>query len=1500
MSDTVSLVSDTGLPSNSLREIQTADSGLEEQELAAALHSQGAGPSAGPKTGLEEFKREMVVETPAFTRPLLLNPGAKVLLLGARRKDKSGGEDLGSNFTRLWAFSTRPGGKRIGVRRNLGRVLTDRSYLTKAVIPGPTGKRIYFYQVPENIFGPPERILAYDWSSGNQVQAIQLERDLVTQDMAVGFDEKALYALLFDRSSLRWFIRSIGLKNGKVVKEDLTLVEGGKPEMDSGMPTQFIVSPDDSVFYVTFNSEPNSVHSLDAVTGERKLVFQASDQVVDRYVLGGKRLAVSPDGKTLFVATRHGDIEAFDTQSGRRSARLRLPPESHGPVAAIDLQVESSGSLTVLSVGLGFSPGASWYHRVDRLAELGTGYWGDTLPPGQGAGLEEASLTRRRLGLSQTELGQALAAIGYNNGQQIPPPTISQWETGTHPVPEEVLDLLLQLYTQRAPEHLLKTRQLLGLSQTELGQALAALGYNNSQLVPQETISQWETGTSPVPETVLDLLLQLYTQRAREQLLKTRQRLGLSQAELTQALAAIGYNNGQPVSVTAISSWETGTHPVPEEVLDFLPRLTRRSVESSLRDHVDTLPLGQGAGLEEGVLVGPVAANLLVGPIAMLIDALIYGSTAAPDNIAQLAQALAKGTSERLTVTLLREEHSSQKVTVQKDEPPAHSIIGMLQGLGVDLGKEDVTWYAKAGKVTYNEKKEAFLEITVSAAQGASEADSKPAAVNIWGLSLLWVADVLNERLKAILEKFPEKGAVGLALSGFRTKPLKMAFLEDSVKDETGLAAEIAHHLEHLMPYRTFQPPGWSVTLHRDPKPMGALFKVAKGEIQVPHVPTLMAELRPVPTNDVDAVKRIINLIPLYHAVEGKGHVLTRLLSDEARDVVKKYLQGMMDFKLAAKELQRLSPGDFSNPAEAGQFLVGVWMAVQYDWPIEGADGISFYLRGFLGNALDLLKSPLKLPISVDNDAIEEKAKPFFAQAKEMWAVQGGPALKEEVSGPGQGAGLEELQESGSDFILSERVQRVVHRLNAEGVPWQALLKEVRPRDLVNFPFVEDLVKPVVRAIHEAAKDYIQREQILDELKKRLPQELLARPYGLNLEDYQVGNVMRTFSADDGNFKGKISEAIRNAEPRAEREGRRVQVLVIGAGAGMVVYDIRKQFPSVRLSFINKEPIELGESPDAAAEVFSRYTTLQEKDGAHPFVSKQEAKEFLEYFSKNVLIHDVDQGFPFGDESLDVVLVSMSTFEYIQKKDHLIREVKRILKKGGEGFVNSFASFAMEGMELEEFFATLPEKEFIFIPGLLHVVNRNPSNVFPQLELVSSTSRIVFPGFPQYNNVYRLRNYPWAGLEEVESKPGTQGVDAGYFAASAVEGKSVILLGPSAMEVPGMREAVERLTQEGKFSKRLLVLPSGMIPASSKAAELLEIPPPLALLAYADHEHDAVMNWVLEYFGGLENVSIEKQGLDSLPALIQQILLNLGVPSDTATEEAVRSFLEAVGLEEAA
>ena len=166
---------------------------------------------------------------------------------------------------------------------------------------------------------------------------------------------------------------------------------------------------------------------------------------------------------------------------------------------------------------------------------------------------------------------------------------------------------------------------------------------------------------------------------------------------------------------------------------------------------------------------------------------------------------------------------------------------------------------------------------------------------------------------------------------------------------------------------------------------------------------------------------------------------------------------------------------------------------------------------------------------------------------------------------------------------------------------------------------------------------------------------------GVYGEDFTV---MRSFKEIEAMMY--IKKTILQKCKEAESEGRKAKMLVIGAGAGRIIYELQEEFSNLDLAFINKENIQLHEDPKEAARLFVNYLA-----GEADYVATNKAEDFLQYFTNNVIIHDANERLPFEEREadFDIALVSSYTIEYIEKKIELLSEVKRVLRKNGVGFI---------------------------------------------------------------------------------------------------------------------------------------------------------------------------------------------------------------------------------------
>lgn len=255
-----------------------------------------------------------------------------------------------------------------------------------------------------------------------------------------------------------------------------------------------------------------------------------------------------------------------------------------------------------------------------------------------------------------------------------------------------------------------------------------------------------------------------------------------------------------------------------------------------------------------------------------------------------------------------------------------------------------------------------------------------------------------------------------------------------------------------------------------------------------------------------------------------------------------------------------------------------------------------------------------------------------------------------------------------------------------------------------------------------------------------------VEPYGAWI------NVMRGINGEEVSFKGELSKNIDNMRQLAAKEGRKARLLAIGAGAGMLIYDLKTNYPDVELVFVNKENIQVDKDPKNRANVFAQYVSRVKTDHYwNDVISVEDAEKFLEYFTRNVIIHDASEGLPFEgiDADFDMVLVAHSTIEYVKNKLELLCEVKRVLRKNGIGFINTLEKFSV-GYSLADtlqFFNGLKEREYDYACEVrgsdeyawLKITNKCPeNNLLSHLRLSRCLPAKGSDGLTRYANVYEV------------------------------------------------------------------------------------------------------------------------------------------------------------------
>ncbi|MBI4981760.1 MAG: methyltransferase domain-containing protein, partial [Candidatus Omnitrophica bacterium] len=239
--------------------------------------------------------------------------------------------------------------------------------------------------------------------------------------------------------------------------------------------------------------------------------------------------------------------------------------------------------------------------------------------------------------------------------------------------------------------------------------------------------------------------------------------------------------------------------------------------------------------------------------------------------------------------------------------------------------------------------------------------------------------------------------------------------------------------------------------------------------------------------------------------------------------------------------------------------------------------------------------------------------------------------------------------------------------------------------------------------------------------------------------------IFRGLDLEDAFTGVQVSCCIGEARKIAYAEGRKARILVVGAGAGRLIYELKENFPDVKLSFINKENIWLAKETEEDAARFAAYLSKVRTDSYfEEVISVDEARKFRSYFRDNVTLHDVNKKLPFENGSFDFVLVTYQTLNYIENKLELVAEVKRVLRKEGVALINNFTNSHIVGVPNNVFFSQIPGGEYEFRVndpkeenGYLLIRNMNPDNsLLPHLELNESIP-IASSNFPPtYENFY--------------------------------------------------------------------------------------------------------------------------------------------------------------------
>lgn len=192
------------------------------------------------------------------------------------------------------------------------------------------------------------------------------------------------------------------------------------------------------------------------------------------------------------------------------------------------------------------------------------------------------------------------------------------------------------------------------------------------------------------------------------------------------------------------------------------------------------------------------------------------------------------------------------------------------------------------------------------------------------------------------------------------------------------------------------------------------------------------------------------------------------------------------------------------------------------------------------------------------------------------------------------------------------------------------------------------------------------------------------------------GHFSRSRSLSDINRKfgnTLIEKAIKNAISK----NRVVRVLEIGCGEGRVLMELRKKFPDVELHGINKRPWSAMEGQESLKETATYYNIFKPSE-----IKKIKLPKIYFYDAKKL---------NFKDNYFDVV-ISQVSIQYVDRKDLLLEEVWRVLKKDGNAFLN-----------IDGKFGNLPD--FLNLETPRFVIYKN-HKIFPVKDLINQVKRKGF------------------------------------------------------------------------------------------------------------------------------------------------------------------------------